>query len=61
MNYKVLMFPDGGDVISSLLEWNASSARLPVVPIADGTTGTINVAIYFSGGFAPSEYVPFTW
>ena len=61
MNYKVLMFPDGGAVISGIFEWNARSARLMNVPLADGATGTINVAIYFSGGFAPSEYVPFTW
>ena len=54
-------FPEGGEVISALLEWDASSARLPDVPLADGTRGTLNVAIYWNGGFAPSEYLPFTW
>jgi len=61
MWYKVLMFPDGANVISETFEWNASSARLPDIPLADRTTGTINVAIYFSGGYAYSEYLPFVW
>jgi hypothetical protein len=62
MTYKVLLFPpNNGAVISSLLEWNASSARLPDVPLEDGTEATLNVAIYWDTGFAPSEYLPFTW
>ena len=61
MSYKVLLFPDGGEVISTLLAWDVSSARLADVPLADGATGTLNVAIYWEGGFAPSEYLPFTW
>jgi hypothetical protein len=61
MNYKVLIFPDGGNVISDQFDWNASSARLPDVPLSDGATGTLNVAIYFSGGFAPSQYLPLVW
>ena len=61
MWYKVLLFPDGGDVISNTFGWNASNARLPEIPLAEGATGTLNVAIYFSGGFSPSEYLPFTW
>ena len=61
MNYKVLIFPDGGNVISDLFDWDASSARLPDVPLGDCATGTINVAIYFSGGYAASEYLPMTW
>jgi hypothetical protein len=48
-------------MISTLLDWDVSSARLANVPLADGTTGTLNVAIYWEGGFAPSEYLPFTW
>lgn len=61
MHYKVLMFPDGGSVISEILPWDASGARLPNIPLADGATGTLNVAIYFSGGYAPSQYLSFTW
>jgi hypothetical protein len=61
MSYKVLLFPDGGEVISALLDWDVSSARLADVPLADGATGTLNVAIYWEGGFAPSEYLSFTW
>ena len=61
MWYKVLLFPDGGNVISNTLAWDASSARLPAIPLEDGVTGTLNVAIYFRGGFSPSQYLPFTW
>ena len=61
MNYKALLFPNGGEVIATLLEWDASSARLVNVPLSDGATGTLNVAIYWEGGFAPSQYLPFTW
>ena len=57
----MLLFPDDGEMISTLLDWDVSSARLANVPLADGTTGTLNVAIYWEGGFAPSEYLPFTW
>lgn len=61
MWYKVLIFPDGGDVISNIFDFDSSSALLPDIPLADGATGTLNVAIYFMGGFSPSEYLPLTW
>ena len=61
MWYKVLLFPDGGNVISNTIDWDASSALLPDIPLEEGATGTFNVAIYFGGGFSPSEYLPFTW
>lgn len=61
MYYKVLLFPSGGSVISSVIEWTAASARLPAIPLSSGTTGTLNVAAYFKGGYAPSQYLPFTW
>ena len=61
MHYKVLMFPDGGSVISLIFDWDASHARLSDVPLPDGATGTLNVAIFFDGGFSPSRYLPFTW
>lgn len=44
MNYKVLIFPDGGNVISDQFEWDAISARLPDVPLSDGATGSIAVS-----------------
>jgi hypothetical protein len=34
---------------------------LPDIPLEDGATGTLNVAIYFQDGFSPSEYLRFTW
>lgn len=61
MWYKVLIFPDGGDIISDRFEWDARSARLLNVPLVDGATGRLNVAIYFSGGYAYSEYLSMTW
>lgn len=61
MWYKVILFPDGGNVISDIIDWDASSARLRDIPLSDGATGTLNVAIYFPGGYAPSRYLPFTW
>jgi hypothetical protein len=61
MWYKVLLFPNGGNVISEIVPWDASSARLPNIPLADGARGTINVAIFFRGGYASSQYLPFTW
>ena len=61
MWYKVLIFPDDGEVISQVFEWDADSARLPDVPLDEGDLATVNVAIYFSDGYAYSEYVPLEW
>ena len=61
MWYKALLFPDGSEVISQVLDWGASSARLPDIPLLDGTTGTVNVSLFFDGGYAYSEYVPLVW
>ena len=62
MWYKVLLFPpNNGAVISNTFEWNASSARLPNIPLADGVEATLNVAIYFDDGFSPSEYLSLSW
>ena len=62
---KVLLFPDGGQVISQLYDWGTRSARLPDVPLSDGTSGYVNVmlAFYdrFSSGYAYSENVPLVW
>lgn len=61
MSYKALIFPRDGEVISALLEWDASSARLSDIPLADGAQATLNVAIYWDDCYAPSEYLPFVW
>ena len=68
MWYKALLFPDGGEVISQVLDWGARSARLPDIPLRDGTIGRVNVAIFFydphrptNGGYAYSEYVRLVW
>jgi|TARA_B100001964_G_C13911481_1_gene456123 hypothetical protein len=44
MWYKVLLFPEGGNVISDVIAWDASSPRLADIPLEDGATGTLNVA-----------------
>jgi hypothetical protein len=56
MWYKVLVFPDGGNVLSEVFEWDAASAVLPDLPLAPGQYATLNVAAYFGGGYAPSAY-----
>ena len=66
MWYKALLFPHGGEVISQVYDWGARSARLPDIPLSDGTSGEVNVAIFFydppsGGGYAYSENVPLVW
>jgi hypothetical protein len=61
MWYKVLVFPDGGNVLSLQFDWDAASAVLPDLPLAPGHPATLNVAAYFSGGYAPSEYHELTY
>lgn len=39
MWYKVILFPDGGNVISDIIDWDASSARLRDIPLSDGARG----------------------
>ena len=66
MWYKALLFPHGGEVISQVYDWGARSARLPDIPLSDGTSGEVNVAIFFNdppsgGGYAYSDNVPLVW
>ena len=61
MWYKALVFPGDGELISEIFEWHASSARLPEIPLEDGAGAEVNVAIYYPGGYAYSEYVPLEW
>lgn len=61
MSYKVLVFPEDGEVISLQFEWDVSEARLAEVPLQEGDLAEVNVAVYFSGGYAKSENIPLTW
>ena len=61
MSYKVLVFPDGGDVLSLLFDWDAASGTLPDLPLDDGQRYTLNVSAYFDGGFSPSDYFDVVW
>ena len=61
MWYKVLVFPEDGDLISQTFEWDADSATLSDIPLDEGDRAEVNVAVYFRGGYAYSEYVPLKW
>lgn len=61
MWYKVLVFPDEGELISQVFAWDAAQASLLAVPLADGDGFTLNVAAYFAAGYAYSDYQHFTW
>jgi hypothetical protein len=56
MWYKVVVFPEGGNVLSEVFVWREASAVLTDLPLAAGQYATLNVAAYFSGGYAPSAY-----
>ena len=61
MWYKVIIFPDQGEIISQVFQWDAREARLPNLPLKDGARARLNVSIFFRGGYAYSEYIPFVW
>jgi hypothetical protein len=64
MHYKALIWQVDDTppiLISKELEWDASSGILEDLPLLDGGTYSLNVAIYFSDGYAYSEYVIFDW
>ena len=63
---KVLLFPDGGEIISQVYNWGTRSARLPDIPLSDGIPTLVNVMLAFyeapaGGGYAYSEYVRLVW
>ncbi len=61
MWYKVLLFPENGQVISRVFEWDANTARMNDLPLKKGDKATLNVAAYFKGGYSYSEYFPITF
>ena len=61
MWYKVLVFPEVGELISLQFDWDVSEARLEDTPLEEGELAEINVAIFFSGGYAYSSYIPVRW
>jgi len=62
--YKVLVF---GETNASFFisqqfdDGSVESATLKDVPLTVGHNYSLNVAIYYSGGYAYSEYIPFEW
>lgn len=61
MNYKVGVTPKGKPLISKVFEWNASSAIMVGLPLADGEEAEVNVGVFFRGGYSYSEYIPMVW
>ncbi len=61
MWYKVLVFPEAGELISLQFDWDASEARLQDIPLEEGGAAEVNVAVFFVGGYAYSEYISLRW
>jgi len=64
MWYKVIIWnqPDTENLfISDTFDWDARSALMKNVPLLDGGNYSLNVAIFFSNGYAYSEYKIVTW
>lgn len=61
MWYKVILFPEKGSIVSQTFSWDARSARLPDLPLADGERTELNVALYFSGGYAYPKNIVLNW
>ena len=61
MWYKVLVFPEDGEVISLQFDWDVDEARLRGIPLQEGDLAEMNVSVFFIGGYAYSENVPLTW
>ena len=64
MRYKVLVWPvvNPPDVpISQVFDWDADLGVLQGVPLLEASRYRLNVAIFFSDGYAYSDYVIFEW
>jgi hypothetical protein len=47
--------------VSQVAGWDATSDVLKDVPLLEGGSYSLNVAVFFADGYAYSEYVIFTW
>ena len=62
--YKVIIGNRSGtpDVfVSQVFEWDASYATLPDIPLMDGGSYHMSVAVFYSGGYAYPEDELFDW
>jgi hypothetical protein len=48
-------------LVSQLFDWDAASGVLEDIPLIEGGSYSLNVAIFFSDGYAYSERVIFDW
>jgi hypothetical protein len=64
MWYKVIIGNEGGTpdaFVSQVFEWDAESATLPDIPLMDGGTYHLSVAVFYGGGYAYPEDEIFDW
>lgn len=64
MSYKVIIWQTDDSppiTVSKQLDWDATSGVLEDVPLREGGSYSLNVALYFSDGYAYSEYALFDW
>ncbi|MCZ6891304.1 MAG: M23 family metallopeptidase [Chloroflexi bacterium] len=61
MWYKVLVFPEAGELISLQFDWDVSEARLQDIPLKEGDVADVNVSVFFHGGYAYSDHIPLRW
>ena len=47
--------------MSQVFEWDASYATLPDIPLMDGGSYHMSVAVFYSGGYAYPEDELFDW
>jgi len=47
--------------VSQVFEWDAESATLPDVPLLDGGSYYLSVAVFYRGGYAYPEDELFDW
>lgn len=66
--YKVIIFcqfgssfSNGSTVVSKEFKYNASSGLLKNVPLIAGDSYSFNVALFFSEGYAYSQYQDILW
>lgn len=64
MNYKAIIWQVDDTppaFASKQFDWDADSGVMQDVPLLEGGSYSLNVAIYFSDGYAYSDYVIFDW